>query len=128
VKLSTYLSISAIIGLAFGLMFLLATGFMLVLYGTATDPHNFFQVRYFGATLVWVSLITWLARHVRDETAIRAILIGTAVGCVLGAAISLWGVMSGLTNALGWTSVVVYVAVLAGALYHLAPAHRPLPA
>lgn len=127
-KLSTYLSTISIVGLAVGLMFLLATGFMLVLYGTPTDPHNLFQMRYFGATLVWVSLIVWLARHVRDETVIRAILVGSAVGCVLGAAISLWGVMSGLTNAMGWTSVLVYVAMLAGALYHLAPARRPLPA
>lgn len=127
-KLSTYLSITSVIGLAFGLMFLFATGFMLVLYGTPTEPHNFLQVRYFGATLVWVSIIIWLARHVRDDTAIRAILIGSAVGCILGAAISLWGVVSGLTNALGWSSVIVYLALLAGALYHLAPARRPLPA
>jgi ABC-type Fe3+-siderophore transport system permease subunit len=127
-KLSTYLSIAAIIGLVYGLMFLLASGFMLVQYGVPAEPHNLLQVRYFGSALVWGSLIVWLARHVRDDAAIRAILIGSAVGFVLGAVISLWGVMSGLTNALGWSSVVVYLVLLAGAVYFLAPARRPLPA
>lgn len=127
-KLSTYLSIAAIIGLVYGLMFLLASGFMLLQYGIPAEPHNLLQVRYFGSALLSASLIVWLARHVRDDAAIRAILIGSAAGFAVGAVISLWGVMSGLTNALGWSSVVVYLVLLAGAVYFLAPARRPLPA
>jgi hypothetical protein len=75
-----------------------------------------------------VSLIFWFARHVRDGMAMRAILVGAATGFAVGASVSLWGVLSGLTNALGWSSVLVYLALLAGALYFLAPAHRPVPA
>ncbi|MCL4184026.1 MAG: hypothetical protein KJ011_11320 [Burkholderiaceae bacterium] len=127
-KLSTYLSIAGIIGLAFGLVFLLAPQFALTQYGVPTEAHNLLQMRYFGSTLAALSLVVWLARGVRDETAIHAVLIGSAAGFAVGVLLSLWGVMSGLINALGWSSVVIYLLLLLGALYFLMPARKPLAA
>jgi len=127
-KLSTFLSISSIVGLVYGLLFLIVPGVMLTLHGEAAEADNLMQIRFFGSALVGWALIVWLGRHVRDDRAIRAMLVGSATGFGLGTLISLWGVMSGLMNAMGWSSVIVYLLLLAGAVYFLAPAHRLQPA
>lgn len=123
-KASSYLAISGVLGVLFGLGFLLAPQATLPMYGVPTDPHNLMQMRYFGGAMVWVGLIAWLARNVRHGEALRAILQASVVGNAVGALISTWAALSGLQNAMAWSSVLIYTLLLIGALYLLASPAR----
>src|SRR4029453_4747069 len=107
-KLSTFLAITGGLGVLFGLEFLLLPGFGLPQYGVPTEPHNLMQARFFGGTLLGWGLIAWLARRSRDDTALRAILQGSLVGHIIGAVLSAWAAVSGLENAMAWSSVAIY--------------------
>ena len=112
-----------------GLGFLLAPQFMATLYGTPIEPHPLMLARFFGSGLLSLSVMGWQARHVHDETAIHAILIGLAAGFAVGALLSAWSTLSGLhLAAIGWSTFVLYLLLLSGALYCLAPSHRAVAA
>jgi len=128
-KLSTFLAITGGLGVLFGLEFLLLPAFGLQQYGVPTDSHNLMQARYFGGTLLAWGLVIWLARRSHDDTALRAILQGSLVGHLIGAITSVWAAVSGLENAMAWSSVAIYGLLGAGCVYFLvSPAHRASPA
>ena len=64
-------------------------------------------------------MIQWLARDVKDWTALRAILIGLVVGDVVGGVTNVWATNEGLLNSLAWSSTIVYILLTLGALYCL---------
>jgi hypothetical protein len=118
-KCTTFLSTTGIVGILFGLGFLLAPEAVAPLYGVPIEPHTMMMDRYFGGTLLWVGLVSWLARGVRDDAALRAILQASVVGNVVGLVISAWAVLAGLLNAMGWSSATLYALLLLGSLYFL---------
>lgn len=123
-KLSTFLAATGIVALLFGLAFLLAPAISIKPYGTPTDPHNLLQARYFGSALCALGAIAFLGRHLQDDRSLKVILQGIAVSSVLGGLVALQGVLSGLQTAIGWSSVLIYGLLLAGAGYFLAAAPR----
>ena len=118
-KLSTFFSIAGAVGLLFGAFFLAVPDVALRQYGVPAEPHNVMQARYFGATLLQLGLVVWLARQTQDGVAVRALLLGIVVGDIAGAAISAWAAAAGLQNAMAWGSVVLYAALAAGSVYFL---------
>ena len=118
-KIGTYLSISGILSLIFGLEFLLLPEFSVKQYGVPAEPHLLMLGRYFGGTLVAYGVIFWLARSTRDQVALRALLLGAVVGNFIGLLISVWAWFAGLQNAMAWSSVVIYGLLLVGAAYFL---------
>lgn len=77
------------------------------------------NIRFFGAALLSIGVISWLARDFRDWDAVRAVLIGSVVGDVFGGLVNIWGTFRGLTNGLAWSTTILYVLLLLGALYCL---------
>lgn len=124
-KLSTYFGATGIIAIVFGAFFLVFPAIALQQYGVPAEAHNQMQARYFGATLLQVGLVLWLARPTQDAVAIRAILIAIVVGNACAAAISVWAAVAKLQNAMVWGSVLLYVVLLLGSLYFLLSARRP---
>jgi len=123
-KLGTFFAITGLIGVLFGLQFLLVPGFALKQYAIPTDPHSLMQARYFGATLLPYGLLVWLARRTRDDGALRAILQANVVAYSLGCVISGWAAVTGLQNQMAWSSVVIYGLFLLGSLYFLSSPTR----
>lgn len=117
-KREMYFAISGIVGVLFGLGFLLMPDMSLRSYGVPTDPHNLMQSRYFGSALLAVGLITFLARTTQDGAAIRGLLVGNLVGDLAGAAISA-AAAGNLQNQMAWLSVAIYLAFAAAAAYFL---------
>jgi uncharacterized membrane protein YfcA len=96
----------------------------LVEFGSAVEePHAILNVQYFGSALLAWGVILWFARDL-DWAAVRGVLIGSVVGDAVGGLLSVWGISQGLVNAFGWTSVVIYVLLLLGALYFLSTGSR----
>ena len=118
-KLSAFLGLAGVLGILFGLEFLLIPDVALAQYGVPTEPHNLMQSRFFGSTLLSFGLVLWLARGAQDAAVQRALLIASVVGNLVGLVLSLWSRFSGLQGILAWLSVGIYGALLLGSLYFL---------
>lgn len=115
-----YLTIAAVVGIIYGLAFVLAPGQLADMYGIAPgQPNAILNAQFFGAALLEIGVVTWFAREFREWSAVRGVLIGAVVGDVVGGVLNIWANTHGLFNSFGWSSVVVYALLLLGALYCL---------
>ena len=121
---SVFFALVGVIAMLFGVVFLSVPDVALRQYGTPAEPQNLLQARYFGAALLEIGAMVWLARHTQDAVAIRALLVGTAIGNGVGAAISAWAGITGLQSAMVWSSVLVYGLGLLISGYFLASGTR----
>lgn len=112
--LRTLLLIAGILGLVFGLGFLLVPRAMLPLYGVPTDPSVVMMSRFFGAALVQIGLVLYLIRDVGDPRTQRGVVIGSFIGSVAGLVVALTGQFWGLVNQLGWSTVAIYALLTFG--------------
>ena len=117
-----YLAVLAVLSVVYGIMFVIFPSEAIALYavpGAPNQPSAAYNIQFFGSALLALGVIVWSARSFRDWDAVRSVLIGALVGNVVGLLLALWGIKQGLVNAMGWSSVVVYVLLTAGALYCL---------
>ena len=123
-KREMFFAISGVVGVLFGLGFLLMPDMSLRTYGVPTDPHNLMQSRYFGAELLAVGLIYFLGRDTQDPKAVRAMLVAGLVTNTIGAAISVYAA-GGLQNGMAWMSVAIYTVFALAAAYYLFAGKEP---
>ena len=113
---NTVFLLGGVIATAFGLSFLLVPAMLLPMYGAPTDPATVLMSRFFGVALLQVGLMLYLVRETRDAATQRSIALAGVVGSIAGVLVSLLGVMGGVVNALGWSTVAIYAALLLGYL------------
>ncbi|MGZ6142500.1 MAG: hypothetical protein ACXWLM_04135 [Myxococcales bacterium] len=118
-KIGTLFSVNAVIAGVFGIAFTLAPAQTLAPYGVELPFAGLLVARLFGAALVGFGIISWLLRAA-DASAQRAAAIALTVADALGFLISLWGVLAGAINALGWSTVAIYGLLAAGFALQLA--------
>jgi hypothetical protein len=111
-RLRTLLLIGGLLGLVFGLGFLLAPRAVLALYGVAGDPPVVLMSRFFGAALAQVGLILYLIRDVGDPRTQRGVVLGSFLGSLAGLVVALTAQFWGLVNGLGWSTVAIYGLLL----------------
>ena len=114
-----YLTIVAVLGVLYGIMFVLFPSDAVAFYGVTGQPNAAYSTQFFGSALLALAVIVWYARNFKDWDAVRSVLIGGLVLFVLDLLLGLWGIKQGLVNAMGWSTVVVNVLLIAGALYCL---------
>jgi hypothetical protein len=122
----TFLTISSIFAVLYGLGFLLFPGPSVALYGTEPEPHLVLLVRYFGSALLAFGTLQWLGKDFRDWEAVRAVLTAVIILDGVGLLVTVWGVAQGLLNSTAWFSIIVYAVFLAGAFYCLSAGPRRL--
>jgi hypothetical protein len=122
-----YFTIWAIVAFLFGIAFVLAPAQVSTVYGLMPNPASVLSDRFFGSALLALGVIVWMARNFREAAAIRGVLIGGIVGDVIGLAVNIWGTVRGLLNGLAWTTSIIYVLLLLGAIYCLSAAERKAP-
>jgi FtsH-binding integral membrane protein len=115
----TYLTIASVIAVLFGLAFLLAPTAASSVYGVPADAHTSLILQFFGSTLVGIGAVQWVAKDFRDWDAVRGILIAAIVGDALGLIVNLLGTFQGLLNGMAWTTTIIYVLLIIGAVYCL---------
>jgi hypothetical protein len=118
--LKTYFSIFAVLSVVFGIGFVLAPAQVLANYGVESTPALSLMSRLFGGTLLAMAVILWCAKDFRDQAAVRAALIGIGIADAVNLVVALLGVTSGTINALGWSTVLIYLCGALGAGYFLA--------
>jgi len=117
--LKTYFAIFAVLSVLFGIGFVLAPGQVLSNYGVENSPPIALMSRLFGGTLLAMAVIFWSARDFHDEAALRAVLIGTCIADAVNLVVAVAATSAGTINALGWTTVLIYLCGAAGAGYFL---------
>jgi hypothetical protein len=119
---AAFMLLHAVVSLAFGIAFVLSPAPVLALYGVGTDATGMFMARLFGAALIQVGVVAWLARKDTDTPARRAVQLGYTGGLAVGLVIALLGQFSGLFNALGWSTVAIYLLLGVGyGYFHARP-------
>jgi len=107
-KLSALLTIASLLAIAFGVAFAAEPALMLAQYGLAINPASAIMSRFFGATLLTLGIVIFLARSVTDAYARRAIVLGLFVGSAISLAVAVFAQVRGVINAFGWSTVVIY--------------------
>jgi len=77
-------------------------------------PPLEYVAQLFGAALLAFAVLTWTARNAPDSDTRRAILLAMVVGDGIGFIVSLIGQLGGVMNALGWSTVVIYLLLAVG--------------
>jgi hypothetical protein len=119
-----YFTIAAIVAILFGIALLLVPVQLSLVYGLASNPASVLSERFFGSALLTWGVILWMARNFSEAAAIRVVLIGSIIGQILSGAVNVWGTVRGVLNGLGWTTTILYVVLLIGAIYCLTAGER----
>lgn len=113
-SLKNLLMVAAVIGAAFGVAFVVASGPLLAIYGITLDKAGTLVAQLFGALLIGVAVLNWFARNVTDPEARQAVVVGNLTGDVVGFVVILIGQLAGIANALGWANVAIYLLLALG--------------
>jgi len=121
-KVSTMFTVNAVVAVVFGLGFVFAPVWLLSLYGVPADDPLAYVGQLFGTALIGYAFITWLARNAPASPVRRAIVLSLFVSDAIGFIVSLLAQMKGFANALGWSTVAIYLllALAFGYLYFMA--------
>ena len=108
-KLGTLFVITAVIALLFSLGFVLIPTTLLSLYAVDLNAQGIFISRLLGAAFVIFAIISWQLRNSTGSSEARSVVLAFTVGDLLGFVISLIYQLQGLANALGWSTVAIYL-------------------
>ena len=120
-----YFTITAVLATIYGIAFLLFPGPSLALYGVTGQPSASLNIQFFGSALISIGMISGFARNFQDWEAVRGVLYGLMIGNVAGLGVNSIGRAQGLLNSLAWSSTVVYVLLIIGAMYCLRNLPKP---
>ncbi|MFC1819802.1 hypothetical protein ACFLZG_01790 [Thermodesulfobacteriota bacterium] len=113
-KLSTLMVITSIVALLFGLAFVFVAGTLMSFYGVSLSPGGLIVARLFGAALLGFAVLTWSARNAEESKARSAIILALFISDTIGFIVALIGQLSGVLNAFGWSTVIIYLLLALG--------------
>ena len=106
--------ITAVITAVFGIAFVVAPAQFVSLYGVTADASLRYVGQLFGAALVGLAVLAWSARNASDSEGRRAIILAFFVSTGIGFIVALTGQLGGVVNALGWSTVAIYLLLAIG--------------
>ncbi len=111
---SGFLIFVAVVSILYGIGNLLMPAWINEIHGVASSSGTSLLSRYFGASLLGVGVMAWLARNAADSDALRAFMCGGLVIAVAGLVVSLHAMTVGIMNALGWVPVILQAVLSIG--------------
>jgi hypothetical protein len=128
-KISTLMVINAIVAVAFGAGFILAPGQVVSLYGIEETAALKYIGQLFGAALLGFAVLTWSAKKSPESEARGAIVLALFVADGVGFVLALIGQLGNVVNALGWSTVAIYLLLALGFGYFqfVKPASQEAP-
>lgn len=118
-KLKTLMSIKSAICLLFGVSFVLLPVQLMALFGIPLDANGAFVARMFGVSFILLGLWLGLDRNTQEIESKRAVAISVAVGDLLGCAVMVYGLLTGIGNVWGWVFAALYLLLGVGFGYTL---------
>jgi hypothetical protein len=113
-KLKTLMIINAIVAIVFGVTFVIVPAQAYSLYDITANEQLVYMGQLFGAALIGFALLTWMARNATDSDARRAIVLALFIADGIGFVVALIGQLSNVVNALGWSTVAIYLLLALG--------------
>ncbi len=110
-KFSTLMSIKAVICLFFGVGEVLIPTTLMSLYGAILDPGGAFMAQLFGQAFILLGILLWMMRNTSNPSTVKAFSMSLFIGDAVGFVVSLMAVLNGVVNALGWTTVALYLVI-----------------
>lgn len=120
-KFKTVMTVKALVCLGFGPLLLFFPAWLLELLGAEYCSGAAFTAREYGAAMVGILLMTWLARNVDVGVARRAICWNLFIYDAIGLALTLVFLLTGRLNPLGWGIAAVYLFFTVGFGWQLLP-------
>jgi hypothetical protein len=120
-KLKTLLVIGTVVAGVFGLAFVFVPGQVIAAYGITADAGLKYVGQLFGASLIGIAVLTWFAKDTPESEARTAILRALFVFNGLALVVTLLAQLNGVANALGWSSVAIFLLFAIGYAYFLWP-------
>ena len=108
-KLSTLFIINTVVALLLGLGFILVPASLVSMYGVVLNDTGIHIARLLGAAYLAFAIISWMVRYSAGGSELRAILLAFFIGDMLGFVITLIDQLRGMANALGWSSVAIFL-------------------
>ena len=118
-KIKSLFTIAAVVQTIFGLGFLLIPETLTSFYGNTLSQGGVVFARLFGAAILALAATLWFARDSAESEARRAIVIGGFVNSLIGFLVSLFSQVAGMVNALGWSTVLIFLFFAVGFGYFL---------
>jgi hypothetical protein len=113
-KLKNLFIINTLVAVIFGLAFVLLPETTSSLYDITLSPGGLLLAQLFGTSLVGFAVLTWFARNAGESEARNAIILAMVISDTIGFVVSLLAQLSGVTNALGWSTVAIYLLLTLG--------------
>jgi hypothetical protein len=113
-KLSTLMTINAVVAAVFGIAFVLVPAQVMSLYGVEESAALNYVGQLFGAALISFAVLTWSARNAAQSDARKAIVLALFVGEAVGFLLALIGQLTNVVSALGWSTVAIYLLLALG--------------
>lgn len=118
-NLKIMLLINAVVAAVFGLALLVVPGEVAAIYGLTADAGLRYVGQLFGLCLVGHVVLCWFAKDAPESEARTAIVRALFVTNGLGLVVSLVAQLKGVTNAVGWSTVAIYLLLALGWAYFL---------
>ena len=114
-----FLTFASVVAFIFALGFILIPARLLSFYNVTVNEAGLLISQLFGATLLGFALLNWSARGFGMGEATQAVLTANLVTDTIGLIFALIGQLGGVpgVNALGWSTVVIYLILAAGFAY-----------
>ena len=114
-----FMTFSSVLGFIFGLGFILMPAQLVSLYNVTINEAGVLISQLYGAALLGFGVLNWSARSLGEGEATQAILIGNLAADAVGFIFALIGQLGGVpgVNALGWSTVAIYLILTAGFAY-----------
>ena len=100
--------ITAVVTSFFGFLFVIIPDQVYSWYGVTGDMQLNYMGGLFGAALIAIGLVAWLARNASDSDARKAIVLSFFIADLIGFIIALVGQLHNIVGSLGWLTVVLY--------------------
>lgn len=106
----TVATVSAIVSVAYGLAALLVPNALGSLFGITYDTAAVYAGRLLGGSYIGYGIANFMTRDTADPLTRRAISAGNAFAWAVGLIVSTMAQLEGLSNAMGWTTVILALA------------------
>lgn len=116
-KLSTFLTIKAIVAFVFAVVQLVVPETLIALLGGTADATAVYLLRTVGACMMGVGAICWYASRAERSALRQGVLLGYFVADTLGFVVALVAQGTGLMNAAGWIIVAIWLLLAVGLGY-----------
>lgn len=108
-KFKNLLMIKAIVCLFFGVLLLAVPDKLISLFGASLSDGGIFTAREYASSLLGNMMLCWFARNADESEARKAIIIALFAYDLIAFIMTVFTVIAGVLNALGWLIALVYL-------------------